>query len=187
MKPSKEKLSMGSRFKLMAPIVATVFALDQITKYLIKSYVDFSDRITIVPGFFEIVHVRNRGAAFGFLSTLPENIRLPFFYVISFLALALIAVYFLKLKDPRRGVYICLALILGGAIGNIWDRITMGEVVDFLRFHWNERYVNWTLGRHALIFKLEWPSFNVADAAITTAVVWLMVLMAQEPKKQGRL
>ncbi len=170
----------------MAPIIAIVFALDQITKYLVKSHLDFSDRIAVIPGFFEIVHVRNRGAAFGFLSTLPENIRLPFFYVISCLALVLIVVYFVRLKDPRRGVYACLALILGGALGNIWDRITMGEVVDFLRFHWDERFVNTAFWGRTIAFKLEWPSFNVADAAITTAVVFLMILMAKEPK-QNRL
>jgi signal peptidase II len=122
------------------------------------------------------------------MAQLPENVRLPFFYVVSALALGLITAYLFRMKDGRKSVAVCLALILGGACGNIWDRLTLGEVVDFLSFHWYNTIAHVPLGSRTLSFRLEWPSFNVADSAITVAVVWLMLLMLKEnktPEKVG--
>ena len=151
---------------------------DQLTKRLILKFIPLGDSIPVIPGIFDIVHTRNKGAAFGFLAETPESFRLPFFFIVSTLALTLITIYFFRLKDPRRSIYVCLALILGGALGNIYDRIFLGEVVDFLSFHWYDKIVHWGIAGGWLRFRLEWPAFNVADSAISVAVVWLMFLLS---------
>jgi len=175
---------MKIKLKILALITPLVVLADQATKWLIVKNMSIGDSHTVISGIFNIVHVRNRGAAFGFMASLPEHIRLPFFYVVSFLALGLITVYFLRMKDSRKSVTVCLALILGGALGNIWDRLTLGEVVDFLSFHWYDKIVRWEFGGKILTFRLEWPSFNVADMAISLAVIGLMFLMVKEPPKE---
>ncbi len=177
--------STKAKAKTLAVIAPVVFLLDQATKWVIQQNLAIGDVHHVVPGLFDIVHVRNRGAAFGFMANLPESIRLPFFFVVSFLALGLITTYFFRMKDDRRSFTVCLALILGGALGNIWDRITLGEVVDFLSFHWYDRIANWRVAGWVLRFRLEWPAFNVADMAISIAVAWLMILMLKTPKEGG--
>lgn len=174
--------SSKAKLKILAVLVPFVFLADQGTKWLVKRSLDIGDSITVIPGLFDIVHVRNRGAAFGFMAQLPETVRLPFFYVVSAVALGLITVYLFRMKDGRNSVSICLALILGGACGNIWDRIRLGEVVDFLSFHWYDTIAHVPMGSRTLSFRLEWPSFNVADSAISVAVVWLMFLLMKEAK-----
>ncbi len=143
------------------------------------TYLPLGGSVPVIPGLFDIVHTRNRGAAFGFMANLPDSFRLPFFLTISFFTLFLITVYFfrLHLHDQKKSVFICLSLVIGGAIGNIWDRITLGEVIDFLSFHWHEGYARWILLGHHFTFKLEWPAFNVADSAISVAVTWMIVSM----------
>lgn len=171
------------KLKILGATIPLVFLLDQVTKRLIVHFIPQGSFVPVIPGIFDIVHTRNRGAAFGLMADLPESVRLPLFFVVSFLALASITLYFFKLKEERKTVYACLALILGGACGNIWDRIFLGEVIDFLSFHWYEKAADFRFGGWRLHFRLEWPAFNVADAAITVAVIGLMILM-MIPKKQ---
>lgn len=177
-------LSMKTKLKILGWIVPALFLLDQATKWVVVRTVPLGGSVEVLPGFFDLVHTRNRGAAFGFLANLPEQIRLPFFFIVSFLALALMTVYFFRLKDGRKSSFVYLAMILGGAAGNIWDRVSLGEVIDFLSFHWYDRWVQWSIGDTFLKFKLEWPAFNVADSAITIAVVGLMVQMMRTPPPQ---
>jgi signal peptidase II len=176
-------MTSSGKAKILAALVPLVFLLDQGTKWVIRRALAVGDVLPVLPGLFDIVHVRNRGAAFGFMANLPEPVRLPFFFVVSFLALGLITIYFFRMKDGRKSVVVCLALILGGALGNIWDRLTLGEVVDFLSFHWYDKVAEWRIAGKALRFRLEWPAFNVADMAISIAVVWLMILMLKSPKQ----
>lgn len=173
---------MPNRTRILGIIIPIVFLADQLTKRLILKFIPMGDSIPIIPGIFDIVHTRNKGAAFGFLAGTSESFRLPFFFIVSTIALALITAYFFRLKDPRRSIYLCLALILGGALGNISDRIFLGEVVDFLSFHWYDKVVHWEIFGGWLRFRLEWPAFNVADSAISIAVVWLMFLMLKDKK-----
>jgi signal peptidase II len=175
--------SSKAKLKIIAVLVPLVFLADQGTKWLVKRSLNIGDSISVVRGLFDIVHVRNRGAAFGFMAQLPESVRLPFFYAVSAVALGLITVYLFRMKDGRRSIAVCLALILGGACGNIWDRIRLGEVVDFLSFHWYNTVARIPLGSRTLVFRLEWPAFNVADSAISVAVVWLMLLLMKETKE----
>jgi signal peptidase II len=128
-------------------IAASVAALDQLTKYLAAAHVSPYQPLEVLP-FFRLVNVRNTGAAFGVLSGLGN----AFFIAISVAALLLIAFLLLRGKD---GFY-SLCLILGGATGNLIDRVRYGYVRDFLDF---------SLGSY------HWPAFNVADAALSVGIV----------------
>ena len=147
---------MKNKYLKVGSIVGIVLVLDQITKYLIQTHVRLNDSITVVPGFFNITHVRNRGAAFGILSTLPEFWRSAFFITVTLVAVAAISALIIKTHD-RLLVY-AFSLIAGGALGNVVDRIRYGEVVDFIQWYVKSYY---------------WPSFNVADSAISIGVALL--------------
>src|SRR3989338_4625418 len=150
-----------------------VFLADKISKMIVISYLPRGDFIPVIRGYFDIVHTKNRGAAFGILSNLPESIRLPFFFIFSLVALVVLFIYFIRHQDSRSEVWISAALILGGALGNLSDRLMEGEVTDFLSFHWQNKRVF-----HIL---LEWPAFNVADTAISIGVILLSLLMIWPP------
>lgn len=169
--------STKSRTRILLMMIPLVFVLDQVTKYLVVSGIPLNSSIPIISGIFDLVHTRNRGAAFGFMANLPDSVRLPFFFVVSLTALTLITVYFFRMKEERRLPFIFLAMILGGACGNIWDRIFLGEVVDFLSFHWYGQTWRWQLLGMRGSLRLEWPAFNVADMAISISVFGLMVFM----------
>jgi len=129
-------------------IALLVFALDQLTKWLVVKYMELGQSIPIIEGVFHFTSHRNRGAAFGIL----QNQRW-FFILITVAVVAGIIFYMRKVGRNKPLVSFSLALILGGAIGNFIDRLLMGEVVDFLDF---------TL--------IHYPIFNVADSAIVVGV-----------------
>ena len=135
-----------------------ILLLDQVTKYFIKARVGFYD-VVEVTSFFNIVHVLNTGSAFGMFKRLGNT----FFIVIALAAIILISV--LMIRDSRNRLP--FALILGGAAGNITDRILLGRVTDFLDFH---------LG------SLHWPAFNVADSALTVGIAILLLLTLFDKK-----
>lgn len=151
---------------------------------MIVHFIPLGSSVPVIPGIFDIVHTRNRGSAFGFMATFPDRVRIPFFLAVSTLALVCIVLYFLKSQEERKGTLVSLALILGGALGNIWDRIRLGEVIDFLSFHWYDASVQWSLGGWQVHFRLEWPAFNVADSAISIAVLWVMISQMFNKKKR---
>lgn len=171
---------MRARLKILGIVIPAVFLVDQLTKQLVVRLVPLGSSYPVIPGLFDIVHTRNRGAAFGFMANMPDSIRVPFFFVVSALALALITFYFFRSSDTRKTTYIGLALILGGALGNIYDRLLLGEVIDFLSFHWYDQVVQWGWGTFGIRFRLEWPAFNLADMAISISVIGLMILMTRK-------
>jgi len=128
---------------------SVVVALDQLTKHVVQQTVPFGSPIPVTP-FFDLVLVYNPGAAFSFLSTAPGWQR-ELFVGIAAVAAVLI-VFLLRRNVADRLFCLALSLILGGAVGNLVDRILLGAVVDFLHFHVAQYY---------------WPAFNVADSAIT--------------------
>jgi signal peptidase II len=128
-------------------IVSAVIALDRITKYFIINYLSFSDSIEIFP-FLRIVNIRNTGAAFGIF----RNFGSIFFIVISLAAM----IFVINLLVRRTYNFIGLSLVLGGAAGNLIDRIFYGKVVDFIDFS---------------VGSFHWPSFNVADSALTVGII----------------
>jgi len=138
-----------------------VVALDQFSKYLIQQA---RPHVTIIPGLFDLVYVRNTGAAFGIFQGRQYMLTL-----ISVLA-ALIMVYFIIVeRSERKGFLFALALILGGTVGNVIDRIRLRYVIDFLDFYVKTHH---------------WPAFNLADSAISIGVVLLVLMTYWEERKK---
>ena len=151
---------MKNKYLWVGSIIGVVLVLDQLTKYIIETRVRLYEIITIIPGFFNITHVRNKGAAFSLFSGAPAGFRSVFFISVSLVAMAVIAV--LIKKTHERLLLVAFSLILGGAVCNLIDRIRYGEVVDFIQWYVKSWY---------------WPSFNVADSAITVGVTFLVIDM----------
>ncbi|NJD61540.1 MAG: signal peptidase II [Deltaproteobacteria bacterium] len=144
---------------LLAAFLLTV--ADQWSKAWIVRRFGLYETRAVLDDYFHIVHVRNRGVAFGFLSTLDPAWVNPLLLVATALAVAAVLAYIYHL--PGRGPAPCgLGLILGGAIGNLIDRARLGYVVDFLDVHWRQ---------------LHWPAFNLADIGITVGIFLLILDM----------
>jgi signal peptidase II len=148
---------------------AAVFALDWLTKRIIESRVSFVDTYRVIPGFFDIVHSQNRGVAFGILNDNTSEWRTTVLVVLSLVAVALVSVMLWNPRRLERFSWWGLILILGGAAGNVFDRIVWGRVTDFLLFY---------------IGEYQWPAFNVADSAIVIGSGLLLVDMFR-PKRQA--
>jgi signal peptidase II len=163
---------MTPKAKLFLPAFLVSLALDQGTKLWIDSSLSFADRIPVIDGFFYITHVRNPGAAFGLFTGAPATLRLTLFIGITLVAIAMIFSFFRRLAPGDRLSGLSLGLILGGAVGNLIDRVARGEVVDFLHFRLWGGY--------------QWPDFNLADTFIVVGVTFLVVeLLALEGEAQA--
>jgi len=138
-------------------IVAAV-ALDQYTKRLIESSLRLGESFNVIPGFFDITHIKNTGSAFGLLSQFDSAWVQRGLTAFTFFALLVIVMLYRSMTPADRIGRLSLILIGAGAIGNLIDRIRQGGVTDFLLFY---------------IGKYQWPAFNVADSLITTGVVLL--------------
>ncbi len=137
-----------------------IFVLDQLTKYWVIWKLEVGQLVPVFP-FFNLVHYKNRGAAFGMFHNASPEFRMVFFGLVTLVFLGLI-VYWLGTAPLREKAYRWgLVLILGGALGNVKDRVIFQEVTDFLDFY---------------IGAYHWPAFNVADSAITVGVCWIMLL-----------
>ena len=152
-------------------ISLVIVLLDQLAKLLVVRSMRLGQNIPIVPGFFDLTFVLNPGAAFSLFATLPEWVRNPFFILISVGAAVLIVAYRSRYLRENRLASVSLALILGGAIGNLIDRLWYGVVVDFLDAH---------------IYQYHWPIFNVADSAISVGVTLLLLEMLLEWRREQK-
>lgn len=139
---------------------AVIVVLDQVTKAMVKARLPLHESVTVIPGFFDITHVRNTGAAFGMLNSMDFAYKPAVMVIVALAALAAVASYALTLPATQRVARFGLALILGGAVGNLIDRATMGYVIDFVDVYWR--------GVHF------W-AFNVADSAITVGVTLMLL------------
>ncbi len=173
---------MKTKYKILAITVPSVFLLDQITKWMITSSLAVGQRVAVIPGFFDIVHFRNTGAAFGLFSGLPDDWRIPFFYIVALVATAALAFMYRALRADERVLPFALSLVFGGIAGNVLDRLRLSEVIDFLSFHIGDKSLEGVVFGHRYYVALEWPAFNVADMAITMAVV-LIIISAIRIKK----
>lgn len=149
--------------------ILIIFALlwivaDQITKYVIVRTLPLYDGFSVISGFFNIVHVRNYGAAFGFLNNPNIAWQFWFFVFVTFIALGIIF-YFLKKMPYSKVLTFGFSCILGGAIGNFIDRVRFRYVIDFLDFY---------------IKSWHWPVFNVADIAICIGTMIVAYLFYQD-------
>lgn len=153
---------MDSRLKTAALIAAAVIVPDQITKAVIQQKYTLWASQTVIPDFFNIVHVLNKGAAFGFLNQPDTSWQIWFFVAVTIAAVAFIY-YLLSTADKGDRFFIWgLGLVLGGALGNLTDRLRFGHVVDFLDFY---------------VGNYHWPAFNVADIAISCGAFAVLVSM----------
>ena len=148
-------------------IAGAIVALDQVAKALVDRYMDLHESHSIVEGLARLTYVQNRGAAFGILSDADLPYQSVLFSAISIIALGAIAVYAWKLPITNRLPQAALALIMGGAVGNLLDRMRLGYVIDYVDVYW---------GRH------HWPAFNVADSAISIGVALLVLDILRNPQ-----
>jgi len=139
-------------------LAAAIVVVDQLSKFAILRSLSFGERIAVVPGLFDLTLVYNRGAAFSFLAGASGWQR--WFFTGLGIAAAIFIVWLLARHGSQRLFAFALALILGGAIGNVIDRVVHGQVVDFLLVYWQ---------------RWHWPAFNVADSGITVGAVLLIV------------
>ena len=146
-----------------------VIILDLWSKHLISHSMQLYQSIPIIDGFFNFTLLHNYGAAFSFLADQPGWQRWFFTFVSSIMSVV-IFIWLLRLKQHEQLLAIALALVLGGAIGNLWDRVTLGYVVDFLdvfiSINQEEKH---------------WPAFNIADSAISIGAVLLLIDTFKKP------
>ena len=146
---------MSRKWKIVGGWVAAIVIVDQITKAIVDRTMSLHHSIPIVDGLFNLTYVRNTGAAFGIFAGSHEVFRRPFLIGVSIIAIGFIFVMLRRLREDATGLVVALAFILGGAIGNLIDRIAHGEVIDFLDLYWSNYH---------------WPAFNVADSFISIGV-----------------
>ena len=148
------------KYGFVLSVAAVALGLDQVTKWYIRRSVGLYESIVVLDSFFHITHVRNAGGAFSLFAGAPSTVRLPFFVLVSIVAVTALLLFVRRVEPQHRLLLFALGAILGGALGNFVDRMTSGEVTDFLDFHWRGWY---------------WPAFNVADSAITVGAIVVLL------------
>ncbi len=158
--------------KYHVQIALLIIALDRVTKIAIAHRLSLHGSITVIPGFFRIIHAENPGAAFGIFADSPAEWKTGLLIGFSIVALLIVSALLWKNSHSLTSTGIGLSLILGGAIGNLWDRLVSRRVVDFLLFY---------IGPH------QWPAFNVADSAIVGGAGLLVfeIVFAKSPSQQS--
>jgi signal peptidase II len=144
-------------------ILATGLPLDQLTKILVVLKLPLGSQVPLIPGFLNLVHVRNKGAAFGLMSGWSTEFVWLFFVAVIGLVLVVLGCLLWRLPDDQWPAALGYSLILTGALGNLIDRVRLGEVVDFIDVYW---------GRY------HWPAFNVADSLVcvgAAVMVWVII------------
>ena len=158
----------GIRLKAYSAAAAVV-ALDRLTKWIVETRVSFADSRTVIPGIFDIVRAQNSGVAFGLLNESTFQWRTTLLVLVSVAAVVVVSAVIWKARRPDPLSVWGFALILGGAAGNLFDRIVSGRVTDFLDFYFRDYH---------------WPAFNVADSALV-AGCGLLLLDMLRPQRQA--
>lgn len=148
--------------KLIRLIIVSsiIIILDQLTKYIILTTMPLHNSIPVIPGFFSITHIHNPGGAFGMFADGSPLLRKFLFLVVSSLAICFVLYFYHSTPLTHRFLSLGFAMIFGGAVGNMIDRVRFGKVVDFLLFYIRDWY---------------FPAFNVADSAITIGVTIFVI------------
>jgi signal peptidase II len=149
-------------------IALAVLLLDRITKRVVGQTIPLDDVVNIVPGFFRLTHLENTGAAFSLFADSTSPFRTALLIAFSVAALAVVSVLLWKDRNVFHSGTLALSLILGGAVGNLWDRLADGKVTDFLDFY---------IGVH------HWPPFNIADSAIVVGALLLLLRMLRKEQR----
>src|SRR5437588_1777109 len=147
-------------------IAVSIVFLDRVAKWVIAKEIPLHDSIQVIPDFFRLTHVENRGAAFGLFAESPSEWKIAVLVLFSIVALVIVSALLWRNSHALTMTGSALALILGGAVGNLWDRLVSGHVVDFLDFY---------------VDSYHWPAFNVADSAIVIGAVLLVAEILFKP------
>jgi len=176
MSSERPELARGVYFVL----AIVVLVLDQVTKVIAHSQLPGRASIEIIPGLFDLSYTRNRGGLFGYFSQLADPWRSILLTVLPLLAVGMIAWFLARGRGADRRTLFGLGLILGGAVGNLIDRIFRGEVIDFLDVYASsERLANWLIETFGTA---HWPTFNLADSAIVVgACLLLLTILMPQP------
>lgn len=153
-------------------IALVVVVLDQLTKWWIAKTIAVGNTVPVIPGFFRLTHVQNHGAAFGLFDESPTQWKIGALILFSIVALVVVTALLWKNSNAMTVTGVGLSLVLGGAVGNLWDRLFTRHVVDFLDFY---------------VGSYHWPAFNVADAAIVSGAILLVsdIVFAKNPKQEA--
>jgi signal peptidase II len=154
---------LKNRYALSLLIAGIVFTLDQISKSLVRELLPLNHSIVVVEGFLNLVHIQNPGMIFGIFS--QSTYKYYLLIIVSLAAITFLFFLLRSLKEKSLFLTIALSLTLGGAIGNLVDRIVLGKVVDFVDVHWSTYH---------------WPAFNVADSAISVGMVILVIQVLRD-------
>lgn len=150
-------------------IAALVVLLDQMSKWLVAQRITLHDSIDVVPGFFRLTHVQNQGAAFGLFSDSTSEWKVAMLILFSVAALAVVSALLWKNGNAMNATAIALSLVFGGALGNLWDRVSSGRVIDFLDIYYGSHH---------------WPAFNLADSAIVIGALLLLSEIFLAPQEE---
>jgi signal peptidase II len=150
---------------LLLPLL--VVALDQWSKWLVETFLGVYQRVPVVPNLFDLSHVRNTGIAFGLFPSRGELFGTLLLAVLGLVALGMVSVYYHRTGSHQRLLLVALALIMGGAVGNLIDRLLFGAVTDFLDVYISVHH---------------WPTFNLADSAITIGICLLALETVRAPR-----
>ncbi len=163
---------MSTKLKWVLAFLLVSYPADQISKTWIVQDFHYGERLGVIRDFFTITHVRNPGGAFSFFADGPVEYRMAFFVGASIVALVLLVIFLRQLEPESRLAASALGMIMGGAMGNLTDRLVYGEVIDWLEFQLTATYT--------------WPTFNIADSTIVVGVAILMVevFLAEEPTQE---
>lgn len=159
---------MDRKLAILFPVLVAGLALDLVSKLLVLHYLPLGAQIPLVQGFFNLVHVHNKGAAFGLLANWSVEFARLFFIGTTTLVLAVVGYLWWRLPRGQWQAVLGYSLIMTGALGNLLDRLRLGVVVDFLDFHW---------GRY------HWPAFNVADSLVCLGAGVLVWVILTEEKR----
>jgi signal peptidase II len=154
--------------KHSALIIVAILALDRFTKWLIIQKIPLYSSISLIPGFFRLTHLENSGAAFSLFADSPGPWAARLLVLFSLMAVVVISTLLWKNKGAINFTTVSLALVLAGALSNLWDRLVHGQVTDFLDVY---------IGSH------HWPPFNVADSAIVVGALFLAGRALFAPRK----
>jgi signal peptidase II len=146
-------------------IAIAIVALDRLTKWAIVKTIVLEDAVSIIPGFFRLTHLENPGAAFSLFAESTSPFKTALLVSFSLAALAVVGFLLWRNRTEYNITTLSLSLILGGAVGNLWDRLADGMVTDFLDFY---------VGIH------HWPPFNIADSAIVVGAMLLLLHMLRK-------
>ncbi len=147
------------RFIIVFITVLVIVGVDQLTKYAVSQSLPLHHQKEVIKNFFHIVHIRNPGIAFGLLTRAGEHYKPLMLLLVTAVAVLIVCYVLYQTRTSSPLQVICFSLLLGGAVGNLIDRFRIGEVIDFLDFHWYSAF--------------HWPAFNVADSAITIGIFLL--------------